>query len=246
MSFTNDRFGTANSALLFTNPSSYLVTTVEQPASDVFSICLWFRIPADSGGGELIQLNSGRTGGDTDKMLQVLPNGILNFYLYPGSQVYLPTPSTVNDGNWHQTAATLSAAGMNLFLDGQLVASNTNVTTSQGFSGYWRLATGWSGSPTAGGALDSVRIYNRALSSSEVQQLYSFESLPLVTLKKAVKPSFSNLYLGTNYQLQVSTDLKAWVNSGSAFTPTNTIMDYPQYFDVDEWSELFFRVQPTP
>ena len=96
------------------------------------------------------------------------------------------------------------------------------------------------------GKLDDVRIYNRALSSSEVQQLYALESEPIVSVRKAVSPSFSNLYRGTNYQLQVSGDLTTWTNQGSPFTPTNTVMDYPQYFDVDNWGKLFFRLQPSP
>jgi len=66
---------------------------------------------------------------------------------------------------------------------------------------------------------------------------------PSLTLVKAVKPSFSNLTLGTNYQLQVSTDLNSWTNQGAAFTATNSSMVYPQYFDVDNWNQLFFRLQ---
>jgi hypothetical protein len=96
------------------------------------------------------------------------------------------------------------------------------------------------------GSMHSARIYNRALSTNEVQQLYAYESQPIVSLKKAVYPSFANLFLGTNYQLQVSTDLNTWTNSGSAFTPTNSVMDYPQYFDVDNWNQLFFRLQAAP
>lgn len=67
-----------------------------------------------------------------------------------------------------------------------------------------------------------------------------------VSLVKAVKPSFSNLTLTTNYQLQVSGDLNTWTNQGSAFTATNTSMVYPQYWDVDNWNSLFFRLQLAP
>ncbi len=75
-------------------------------------------------------------------------------------------------------------------------------------------------------------------------QLYQLG--PLVNLIKAVKPSFSNLTLTTNYQLQVSADLNTWTNQGSPFTATNTSMVYPQYWDVDNWNQLFFRLQVTP
>ena len=66
---------------------------------------------------------------------------------------------------------------------------------------------------------------------------------PQVNLVKAVKPSFSSLSLGTDYQLQVSGDLNTWTNQGSVFTATNASMVYPQYWDVDNWNKLFFRLQ---
>lgn len=71
-------------------------------------------------------------------------------------------------------------------------------------------------------------------------------NVPYLNLMKAVKPAFSNLALGTNYQLQVSADINNWTNQGSAFTATNTSMVYPQYWDVDNWNQLFFRLQVAP
>ncbi len=96
------------------------------------------------------------------------------------------------------------------------------------------------------GSIDDVRIYNRALSANEIQQLYAYESQPVVGLKQAFRPALSNLYLGTNYQLQLSADMNSWTNFGSPFTPTNSVMDYPQYFDTDIWGKLFFRLQTAP
>jgi hypothetical protein len=76
--------------------------------------------------------------------------------------------------------------------------------------------------------------------------VYALNIGPVVSLIKAVKPSFSYLAPGTNYQLQVSGDLNNWTNQGSPFTATNTSMVYPQYWDVDNWSQLFFRLQLSP
>ena len=59
---------------------------------------------------------------------------------------------------------------------------------------------------------------------------WSLDTPTLVTLIKAVKPSFANLSIGTNYQLQVSGDLTTWTNQGSPFTATNASMIYPQYW----------------
>jgi hypothetical protein len=96
------------------------------------------------------------------------------------------------------------------------------------------------------GSIDDVRIYSRALSVSEVQQLYAYEYGPHVNLLKAVKPAFDGLSPGTNYQLQVSADMDSWTNQGAPFTATNTSMIYPQYWDVENWNRLFFRLEVAP
>jgi hypothetical protein len=71
-------------------------------------------------------------------------------------------------------------------------------------------------------------------------------SPPSVTLMKAVKPSFSNLAFSASYQLQVSANMTNWSNYGSPFVATNSNMIYPQYWDVDNWNQLFFRLQLAP
>jgi hypothetical protein len=245
--YTNDRFGNPNSALFFTNGAAgQMTTTTLQPSNNIFTICEWFNLPNGyTNYGPLICLMDTKSGVNSkiDKTLQVGPFGgattnVLNFYLFPTHQLYLPSPQNVADGKWHHAVATLSPQGMYLYLDGSLVASNSN-TLSQGFAGYLRITPGQ-------GAVDDVRVYNRALSSDEVGQLYVTELQPQVGLIKAVKPVFSNLSVGTNYQLQLSSDLNTWTNQGNPFTATSSTMTYSQYWDVDDWGKLFFRLQATP
>jgi hypothetical protein len=109
----------------------------------------------------------------------------------------------------------------------------------------------WSGEPNnQGGNEDSLMVgfggagWNDATSASPMSYLLEFG--PRVGLIKAVKPSFSNLILTTNYQLQVSGDLNNWTNQGAPFTATDGSMIYPQYFDVANWNQLFFRLQVAP
>ncbi len=88
---------------------------------------------------------------------------------------------------------------------------------------------------------------NPSNSGTALFQNISFTAFaPRVDLIKAVKPSFSCIMPGTNYQLQVSADPNTWTNSGSVFTATGTNMVYPRYFDVDNWDRLFFRLQVAP
>jgi hypothetical protein len=92
--------------------------------------------------------------------------------------------------------------------------------------------------PIAEGQLwaDNFRITNSAIGNP----------LPQVGLAKVFEPTFANLILGTNYQLQVSGDLHTWTNQGSALTASNSSIVYPQYFNVATWNQLFFRLQVAP
>jgi hypothetical protein len=65
---------------------------------------------------------------------------------------------------------------------------------------------------------------------------------PTVNLVKVVTVNFSNLSVGTNYQLQISTDLNSWTNFGTSFIATNSFMNYSNYWNVSDWNQLFFRL----
>jgi hypothetical protein len=154
-------------------------------------------------------------------------------------------------GRWFQLVATLDSSGTGkLWINGVLSAQDNILTLMPPASEPVRIGqlVMQDGSilDSFNGLIDDVRLYNRALSASEVQQLYLAESGPIVGLMKALKPSFSNLTISSNYQLQVSSDLSTWTNTGTPFTATSTNMVYPQYFDVANWSELFFRLRAAP
>jgi len=67
-----------------------------------------------------------------------------------------------------------------------------------------------------------------------------------IALVQALVPAFSNLSVGLNYQLQSSTDLVTWMNQGPAFVATNATMYSPQYFNVPNTNQLYFRLQGAP
>jgi hypothetical protein len=133
----------------------------------------------------------------------------------------------------------------------------TGITVVDGGCGYTNtpavLILGGGGSGAAAFAsisnevVTSITLTNGGNGYTSIPQVYIYSPFGLQGgLVKAVKPSFSDLRLGTNYQLQTSGDLITWTNQGSPFTATNPVMVYPAYFDVDNWNQLFFRVQVTP
>ncbi|WEL23612.1 LamG-like jellyroll fold domain-containing protein [Candidatus Nanohalovita haloferacivicina] len=142
------------------------------PDNQDFTYAAWFRMD-DSDGGQLIGANapcwtSANLFGDA---------GNMSFAIRQGSGGECPAYTTypVSTGEWHQATgvADTSTGEIKLYLDGQLVDSDT----------------GWNGSIVGGldeigidefngpeqaftGEITNVRVYNRTLSSNEAQNLY--------------------------------------------------------------------------
>jgi hypothetical protein len=97
-----------------------------------------------------------------------------------GSPVTIGATAARNDGNWHHIFGTLTAAGaMTLYVDGASAATG-NVALSGSFTSTFALILGAydnaSGAPSQlgfTGAANEFRFYNRALSASEVAQIYA-------------------------------------------------------------------------
>jgi hypothetical protein len=97
------------------------------------------------------------------------------------------------------------------------------------------------------GSIDDVRIYNRALSAGEVEQLYQIEGVPDkrpagVSIGKAVSVRLNNLTVGYSYQIQTSTDGRYGKDYGLPFTALTKSMTYG-YLNTDEQGHLFFSVR---
>jgi Concanavalin A-like lectin/glucanases superfamily len=249
-----DRFGYPNQAYLFGGPAAYITAPFSSSVfNGDFTVSVWFNAydiadawPAlleEAGNSAFRMQIVGQTSGAYPYSI-----GRLVAYAAHGGpnkdwEMFVPPP-TLN--TFYQVVVERAGTNVTMYLNAQLGATGqVSSPTVEPGNTLWIGRSETEDVPGAyvfHGVIDDIRIYNRALSSNEVAQLYAIESGPRVDLLKAVKPSFFGLLLGTNYQLQVSGDLSAWTNQGSAFTATNTTMIYPQYFDVDNWRSLFFRL----
>jgi Concanavalin A-like lectin/glucanases superfamily len=105
--------------------------------------------------------------------------GHLVWGVWPGFQVEVTSPGSYADGNWHQVAASIGPAGMKLYVDGGLVATNAAQTAPQVFNGYWRLGDGnennvWTDPPPNvlwQGSLSQVAVYPAQLTDAQVAAL---------------------------------------------------------------------------
>jgi len=191
-----------NKAVTFTNANSCLYSPAAAkvtPGPTTYTIEAWFKTTSGySQGGKLAGYETARTGvsdstagGQYDRHVYMDGAGHIWFGVWTGAAKAIESPVAYNDGAWHYVVATMSAAGMVLYLDGVKVASDPN-TISQTYAagGWWRVGCGnlsgwgnvggatpsWTGPnvPSAQqnypflGSLDEVAIYQTALTAQQV------------------------------------------------------------------------------
>ncbi|NDD66941.1 hypothetical protein EBZ35_04745, partial [bacterium] len=170
--FTTDRFGQANRAI-WLDGNDYMDTRVSFNMAPL-SVSVWFK-----------SLEWGRIQGLVDSQNGsggVGGNGILLGYLSPNNQLTVQYHDgayqsgwTLSDMAWHHAVAVYGPSSVGLYVDGILVGTR-NITWGTidgttlrlgGISGrYWN------------GVIDDVRVYYRAISSSDVAILYQNERQP--------------------------------------------------------------------
>lgn len=177
-----DNGGSMNTDGLYTGVSSPRTTA---PTS--FSIEAWFRTTHP--GGAIAGFGNSADGFSSttkDRLLYMIPTGQLVFGVYPKKVVTLTTPHGYADGAWHHVVASLGPAGMQIFVDGVLVARSSNTAAQAPYAGYWtfggttlnHFVQSGSGSTDPWpmsfvGGIDDVAIYNTQLPASYVAAHYA-------------------------------------------------------------------------
>jgi hypothetical protein len=171
--------GKYGNALTLDGVNDYLSTSQTQTNPNVFTLSLWFKTTSATG-GRLIGFGNAQTGqsGNYDRHLYLNNAGQVYFGCNQGGVKTLNTTAACNDNVWHFAAATLSGAGMALYIDGVLSSSDTAVTQGEAYNGYWKMGFDnleyWPSVPTSkyfSGQLDDIRVYDKALSASDITLL---------------------------------------------------------------------------
>lgn len=159
--------------------NAYSNTSMAAPTT--FTVECWFRT-AGSGGGLIVGFGNTATGPDTtyDRQIYVDSGGNLTFGTWPGTTgLFIRSPATYNDGAWHYLAGSLGAAGLKLYVDGALVASDATITTAGSYTGYWRWGGGslayWPDQPASGylnGTIDGLALYTSQLTDQQIAEHY--------------------------------------------------------------------------
>jgi alpha-tubulin suppressor-like RCC1 family protein len=186
---TTDRHGLANGAYSFDGVDDYIQTPESNKFSiqDQITVSFWFELNSFEAGNFIQKGNSSTgwewelwTGNGTTSTGIHLANG-LNWHI--GA---INSDQQVDLNKYSNLAMVFDASNfLKLYLDGKLVGYSTSFNSS--FRGglsplFIGARKGWAGHDDPfrpfNGSIDEIRIYNRALSSTEVSALYTLESQP--------------------------------------------------------------------
>jgi hypothetical protein len=229
--------GAIGQGLGFSGQASYANAgyspTVAQSNSNL-SISAWIKTTNNSR-SESIVSRYDSAGREAGYLLKTTPQGVLDMRL-GGSNVggnvrdVLDT-TRINDGQWHLvTVAMTLGQGVQFYIDGKLSTSQTiayvsNISGAPLYIGsmpYPSYATNFTGS------IDEVRIYDRAITASEVAALYAARiipaSTPIATSTTTVATSTTPLPTSTS-PLVISSGTTLRINAGGTLWTGSTYTD---------------------
>jgi hypothetical protein len=174
-------------AVNFDGTDDYIPIADNPPLTSVadgsFTISCWAKILDVSPGSGRILVNRDNTSntgaeGNRSVSLHIDLSGNAKLFLYPVStSVTSSITSFFNDGRFHHYVGIrdLLSSKVYLYVDGILAANSTDLSSNINTAlEPWVIGRGntQSASGAFNGPIDDVRIWNRSLSASEVQQLY--------------------------------------------------------------------------
>jgi autotransporter-associated beta strand protein len=185
------RLGILGTALSLTgNQSVAFGTAPAIVGTGDFSISAWVKVSPGSPEGVVLQQrekDGSVDGWRGQYMLTVRADGTVRYMLQGddgGQQFILTTTKKVNDGQWHHVLAQRQGTKGQVFIDGSEDAVGTTASKALLRHAVYMGYDGRDDNTFYQGLLDEVRIYSRALSSTEAQDLFSD------TFSRPVGPTF--------------------------------------------------------
>lgn len=216
-------------------PSTVSCSFATESAPDTFTSQVWIRTTTTRG-GRILGFGDQQNGVSDhhDRHIYMDNAGHLIFGVRDQGGVarIVTSPATYRDNQWHQVTATMSGAGMVLYVDGAAVAQRADTTQGERYLGNWRLGgdnltgnslIGWPSPPSTPnfiGGVDEVAIYPTALTATQVQALYAARNGGGGGGNQPPQAAFTS---STNA-------LTASFNAASSFDPDGTITSYAWAF----------------
>jgi hypothetical protein len=229
---TADRFGDPNSAYYFRGVSSYLSIpfwsySALYPKNGPFSISVWFKTAEANVSQNQVSVVAVWNDGNNGYGYNLYINGdSVAFYMDTASDGgVINTSASVIDGNWHHALATwdTSLGAVYIYVDGVLSGQGSAFGEFQfnpDFSILFTVGVGYGGAGAFTGDIDDIRVYSRALTPTEVQELYtgSFGLHTQFTAEKGTGTISVNAVLPEYYWKASSNSTWITISSGASGT----------------------------
>ena len=174
--FTADRFGRPDAAGLFDGVDDHIAIDPPLPLNGAFTVSLWARIDTGNMHGWSNCLVAQDNGDDNDQSRRVFQLSVYNGRVVWHRMINTRDPTArrlIVPGAWFHAVAVVEESRHRLYVDGVLQDSVTHAGRRHETEPIY---IGRKGTPEpcffTRGAIDDVRVYNRALGSSEISALY--------------------------------------------------------------------------
>lgn len=213
------------------------------------TIAVWFNLDTVSNWARIFDFGSG-----TNVNMYLTPrngsNSKLRFAITTsgssGEQM-IDTTTTVSTGSWYHVVITLNGSVGTVYVNGVQVGQNTSMTrtpnslgaTSQNYFGRSQ----YSADPYLDGRLDDFRIYSRAFSASDVNELYGLALYEKLDESSGTTAADSSMYERSGTVTGTSSWGSAVRYNGFAFNGSTKIqvtglLDSPSSFTLAAWANL--------
>jgi predicted ribosomally synthesized peptide with SipW-like signal peptide len=172
VSFASGQVGQAAS---FDGDGDYLdMGDIDVDTTDGLTVSTWAYLASHNSAGETLVGKYDATD-DTEWLLWVRGSGDVTFLVVQDDDNYWSGSTEFPTGEWHHVAGVYDRSSVELYFDGTRIGSGAALTGDVDETDVpVRMGYGWLGTGVRDfdGLIDDVRIYARALSASEVQDLY--------------------------------------------------------------------------
>ena len=202
IAYTTDRNGIANQALSRSLGLSYASISNLPIGSSERTISVWFKLPVNSGEVTFFEYGSGTTNSRFFLAADSFFIPSMQGFSFGAPPFYQLTNYVVTPDVWYHYVVTASSSGtVKQYVNGVLLATYTGtINTSSDNSCY--IAGGYNG------AIDDLKIYNRAVTDVEVSNLYYYNNVvvptPLVPSIASITTTTMSNSATINYSLNAN------------------------------------------
>jgi hypothetical protein len=175
---TTDRKGNSNKAYYFNGNSR--IEVLDNPiislSPEQFTITTWVKLNAFSSDGGYYLMGQSEGPGDTRKWIFFVANNGLSFVMTNSGGGWITLGSIAfNLEEWYFLAIIRNGNSLSAYVNGNSIGTASVGIATPDINTLFYIGTAESGHPNRvfKGTSDDIRIYNRALSETEIQQLYN-------------------------------------------------------------------------